>query len=225
MKRTTLLLSSCLATALAVGAMAGPTAAAAKGRVAFIQGQPGKVAELCINNREVKASFKYGGTMVTKLPPGPKAIKLRKKSAGTCTGKILAGKQLPVASDDDWVVVFTKLVPKVVTFDKTTKPYFNNGIVLRNASDIGTLGFMWDGFGSGNSWNDVATVGTTEFEKGDGEGGVTFGHVFWAHQVPNTGVVGQPFTASPPPGYHVDATVVGTNPFNARWVRLTLTNP
>lgn len=225
MKRSMHLISAGLATALAIGALAVPTAAATKGRLAVIQGRPGVVTELCVNGKEVKSAFAYGAAWVSRLGSGQKTIKLRKKSPRTCKGDVLATKNLQLANDDDWVIVFTKMNPRVVTFDKTTKPFTPDAIVLRNASDLGTLGFRTIAFDGGGSWADISTVGTTEFTKGDGEIGGNGGRVFWAHRVPTTGVVGQPFSRPPSAGFYHDATVIGTSLGNARWVVLKLSLP
>ena len=227
MKRSTIALSACLVTALIIGALAVPAAAATKGRLAVIQGRPGASTELCINDQEVKSSFPYGGSWVNRMNAGHKVIKLRTKSTRTCKGALLATKHLQLASGDDWLIVFTKLDPKVVTFDKTTDPTTENAIVLRNASDLGTLGFRYVAPDGGSPWFDFATIGTAEFTKGDGETGGNYGTVFWAHRVPNTppAVVGQPFSREPVTGYFHAATVVGTNLGNARWVVLRLSLP
>jgi hypothetical protein len=211
--------------ALAIGALAVPAAAATKGRLAVIQGRPGSATELCVNDNEVKSTFAYGAAWVKRMGSGQKVIKLRKKSSRVCGGDVLATKQLQLASGDDWVIVFTKLNPKVVTFAKATKPTSEGSIVLRNASDLGTLGFRYTAFDGGAQWFDFATIGTNDFTKGDGEIGGNQGTIYWAHRVPNTGVVGQPFSRPPAAGFYHDATVVGTNLGNARWVVLKLSLP
>lgn len=227
MKRSIPLLSIGLATALAIGAIAVPAAAATKGRLAVIQGRPGGPTELCVNDKEVKSSFGYGGAWVSRSGAGQKVIKLRKKSSQTCKGDVLGTKTLQLANGDDWVIVFTKQNPKVVTFDKTTKPLFTSGIVLRNASDLGTLGFRYASPSGGSAWYDNATPGTPEFTKGDGETGGTdlVGTIFWAHRVPSDGILGSPFSRATVNGFYHDATVIGTNRGNARWVVLKLSVP
>lgn len=206
-------LAAMVGSALLVGALAVPSAAATKGRIAVVNGRPGSNVEVCLNGKEVKSSLRYGQHSAHKANPGSKTLKLRKSSRGTCQGDVLGQTSIELVAVGDWVVVLTKLAPKVVKWDAS--PWASSATLVRHAADIGPAGFKYAIAGAGTPWYPAEDV---PYAKGwFGAGGYTeSGLVFWAHQPPGQTPITAPVTVLHRDGTRAELILIGTSLSNVR---------
>jgi hypothetical protein len=97
-------------------ALAIPAAAAAP-RLAFVNGIPGKVVDVCVGSRELKSNLRYGRWFERTLGAGERSVQFRRASPGKCKGTILARRTFDLEADVDGTVVATARSPKIVQFN------------------------------------------------------------------------------------------------------------
>jgi hypothetical protein len=143
MRRFRALTLSVLIGATGLAALASPAAAAAP-RLAFVNGIPGQVLDVCVGRRELKSNLRYGRWFEATVGTGEHMVKFRRASSGTCKGTTLARQPLNLATDVDRTVVATARSPKVVVFDNRLAPaptVNNNWMAVRHAADVGSVVF------------------------------------------------------------------------------------
>lgn len=183
--------------ALAVTSLAGPVAANHQARLTIVNGIPGKTAEVCIGNKEVKKKLPYGKAAIRRVGTGHKVVKLRKPSAGKCKGKLITKKPVNLVGNDDKTVVFSKKQPvRNRVFDNATSSGDYTSIWVYNMSDIVNPGFKFEIAGNGTPWIPTGTLPAADTpwakgESGTGSVGVGSALLMWPHQPPSQ----QPLTA------------------------------
>jgi len=196
-------------------------AAAASGRVAIVNGIPGKKVDVCINGKEVRSGLKYGKTTVRTLSNGSKSLRLRVARSGRCTGASLGGRQLAIANGTDLTIVGTKFAPDKVLLWENTQGTPGLGLVmLRHAADIGTVGFKYATPDDGQPWFDGAA--DDPWIKGAfGWGNRTDGTlmIWWAHQPPAQRVIAGPYQLVVEADMRHESILVGSNLGNLKFAR------
>jgi hypothetical protein len=207
--------------ALAITALGAPVGASShKTKLAIVNGNPGNTVDVCVNGKEIKSGLKYGKS-VTRTTNTPKAkIKLFKPDRRKCGGKRLAVRTIGLA---DATVVFTRQFPnKIVVFDNALLALpLSNGIQARqsyrHAADVGAVTFEREArivkpvpiFLAA----DAALKGQ-QFNVSSTTGGVT---VFV--MVTKGGIrIVRSFVRLLEPATRLEAILVGTGPWNTRWV-------
>lgn len=150
--------------ALGLVGFATPAAAAAP-RLAFVNGIPGKVLDVCVGSKELKSDLRYGRWFEATLGNGERVVKFRKASPGKCKGATLARKPLELEADVDGTIVATARSPKVVSFNNKLAPAptgNTNWMAVRHAADVGSVVFA---ITSGSTL--VPAAPPAAFAKGD----------------------------------------------------------
>ena len=139
MSKIRVLVMAALATALAVGAIGAPVAAA-NPKLLLVNGIPGRTVDVCVGNTEVKSGLKYGAFAQRFVAPGNKTIRFRVASAGNCNGSTLAAYTRNFLIDEDLTLVGTKKSPsKVVVFVNPPLGASTNSAAFRYAGDLGDI--------------------------------------------------------------------------------------
>ena len=126
---------------LAIGSIALP-AAAANPLIAVVQGMPGKVVDVCLNNTEIKSGLRYGGWTQKVVAPALYTLRFRTASAGRCKGTVLAKTVLAISADQDVTFVGKSKGEKFVWFHNTDvpKPVGDvDWVAWRHAADVGPV--------------------------------------------------------------------------------------
>lgn len=135
------IITSAVITALAVAALAGPAATASKGRVAFVNGVPGKNVDVCLGqSNEIRSKLPYGGVFRAQLG-GTKKLVFRVAGRGTCKGKPVASRRVTFAAGSDTTIVATSNAPKVLVFDNSKLGTLaaddpDGALAMRHAADL-----------------------------------------------------------------------------------------
>lgn len=137
---------------LAIGTLTGPAAAQPPDpRLAFVNGIPGEVVEVCIGDNEVRPRLRYGRSFDRSVAPGDRIVRFREASPGECNGDLLARRRFVGANalvpTDDLTLVGTRRQPKkVVVFDNRLDTVdFDPPIgpaawrAIRHAADVGNV--------------------------------------------------------------------------------------
>jgi len=208
-----------LGTAALVLALAA--SAAANGRVAIVNGIPGRTVEICVNGKEIKSGLKYGHVVVRGLGNGDKSLRIRASKPGKCSGAILGRLGFSVADGTDLTIAGTRFGPqKVLLWENTDNPPPGVGMVmLRHAADVGTVGFKYSLPDGGTPWTDSVDDPWTKGARGWGlrPDGVLM--IWWAHQPPVQRVVAGPYQLVVEGGNRHESVLVGSNLGNLRFVR------
>jgi len=236
MRRFRTLLTTSLVAALAIGALAAPTAAATKGKMAVVNGMPGIKLDVCIGSTEVRSNLPYGGVYKKQLT-GVKKLRFRKASAGKCKGKVLAAKTMNFPSGSDKTVVATKKAPKVLVFGNANlgiQPAvtFDSALAIRHSADLGfnTVRFdyrLWERVFDGPLPPTIAADPVLTYEKGDQRAAGIVSSVlrFQAVALRSDGVTeireSDIFEVKPLRRYEI--YLVGTGTANSKLVRVTST--
>ena len=123
----------------AVGGSAVPA------RLAFVNGVPGRAADVCVGAKEVRSALGYGRWAQTVVAPGTRTITFRVAARGRCKGAILAQSLQVLGAGDTLTLVATAKSPqKMVVFDNAglgvyTPPSVGFTTAWRNASDSSDL--------------------------------------------------------------------------------------
>ena len=211
--RTARLVTLALGSALIISALAAAPAAAANPLVTFVNGIPGKTADVCVGSNEKGSSLKYGQRFRASVGAGSKVISFRAASSGKCKGKVLAQRTLVFAADGSYTVVGSAKAPlKVAVFVNPTEPSY----VVRYAGDLGSVGIAHQVA----TWVNPAAL--EYFEKGDAgpETAVaTDTLASWAAYLSGNA---QPFLQSPivlfEAGYRTEVILVGTKKSNSKFI-------
>jgi hypothetical protein len=144
------LLLATVSAALAIGAVGAPVAAAPP-KLVVVNGNPGKVVDVCIGAREVKSNLKYGRSAEAGVKAGTRTIRFRAAAPGTCTGSVLAKATIVLVNDSQPTVVGTRKDPKVVVFDPISTalhvvglPAAGSVFVAHHAADVGSVTYHGD---------------------------------------------------------------------------------
>jgi hypothetical protein len=124
-------------------ALASPAAAAAP-RLAFVNGIPGRVVDVCVGSQELRSNLRYGRWFEATLGTGEHTVKFRRASSGRCKGAILARRTFDLTADEDRTVVATARSPEIVVFNNKLAPAPTgniNWIAVRHAADVGSAVF------------------------------------------------------------------------------------
>jgi len=154
--------------ALTLSAIGAPVSAAGSGKVAVINGFPGKRIDVCVKGKEIKSALRYGKVAFRKLKAGPKTIKFYKKNRRVCKGKLLAKQSFPFPGGSDLTIVMTKSGPRIQRFDNTVFADVSGSwsvFFWRNASDI--AGVALDLAGDNPILDEVQPSMDPVFAKGD----------------------------------------------------------
>ncbi len=223
--------------ALAAASIGAPVAAADTARLTIVNGIPGKSAEVCVGTKEVKRKLGYGGATVRVVSPGTKVVRLRKPSAGTCKGALIAKKPVAVVASDDLTVVFSKKAPvKIRVFDNNagTGPDWSttSKIQIYNMSDIDAPGFKYMDPDGGTAWFPTGPASTpaadTPWVKGQAGWGVTSvdtDRFFWAHKTPIQTPIGTTHVIKGEANTLYQFILVGTSAANAKYVKVKTSYP
>jgi hypothetical protein len=140
MKRV--VLSTLIAFALAIPVSSSP-AAAADGRVAFVQGSPGPYrVDLCIDGQEARSGLPYARSFRTSLGAGDHRIKVFRRDPRTCRGELLFRETLTVQSDGDLTVVLRR--SGLLTFSNGGIAVSGEFVVRHAARKFGPLDvYLW----------------------------------------------------------------------------------
>ena len=134
--------------ALALSSIGAPVSAAGKGKIAFVNGWPGKIVDLCINNREVKSNVRYGQIVYRTLSGGFKTFKVYKKDPRSCRGQLLGKQSFGLPGGSDHTIVLTRFAPRILNFDNedfgAIVPGNYSQWFWRNASDIPSVSLDLD---------------------------------------------------------------------------------
>jgi hypothetical protein len=207
--------------------IATTVAAAAAGRVAVVNGIPGKTVEVCINGKEVKSGLKYGKATIRSLANGAKTLKLRTNSSGKCTGSLLGTKSFSVTGSTDFTIVGTKFGPnKVILYDNALISDASPGfavVVLRHAADIGTAGFKYHTPDDGTPWFDaVADDPWVKGAYGWGTRSLGTEMLWWAHQPPAQRAIAGPYQLVVGDDVRHESVLVGSSLGNVKFARFTV---
>jgi hypothetical protein len=226
------LIAAVITAALTIGVLATPVSAASGGKLAIVQGMPGKKVDICINGKEIRSALPYGGKVLRSLKAGPKVLKVFKKDPRRCKGRLLARQRLTFPAGSDLTVVVTKKRPwKVLVWDndglgEVPVPQPIAFIAYRHSADLGTIQFKTDfkvldpqpiePFGPASDY---------DFEKGQQARGYTGAgadllRVIWVTRPGSSeAIIGPVFTRFFPDKRH-EWILVGTTERNARLVRI-----
>ena len=140
MSKIRALVMAALATALAVGAIGAP-AAAANPKLLLVNGIPGRTVDVCVGNTEVKSGLEYGAFAKRFVAPGNKTIRFRVASAGNCNGSTLAAYTRNFLIDEDLALALRrrKFPSKVVVFVNPPLGASTNSAAFRYAGDLGDI--------------------------------------------------------------------------------------
>jgi hypothetical protein len=199
--------------------------AAASGRLAFVNGIPGKRVDVCVNGKEIKSGLKYGKAIVRNLGNGSKALRLRVARSGVCTGSSLGGRQLAIVDGADLTIVGTKVAaPQRVLVWENTEPDLSPGglVILRHAADIGTAGFKFATPSGGTPWFNAVDDPWTKGVYGWGGRAAGTSMIWWAHQPPAQEAIAGPYQLIVESGIRHESILVGTNLGNVRFARLAV---
>ncbi len=219
--------------ALALASLAGPVSANHQARLTIVNGIPGKTAEVCIGNKEVKNKLPYGAAAIRQVGTGHKVVKLRKPSAGKCKGKFITKKPVNLSGNDDMTVVFSKKQPvKNKVFDNTAGSGPGNYTVtwIYNMSDIVDPGFKYTIPDSDTPWHPTSTMPAVDDPWDKGQAGYgSFGTgtevLFWAHQVPIQKPISVVRSMTGESNTIVLFILVGTHPGNAKFLKIKMAHP
>ena len=210
-----------MTSALAIGMLAAPAAAQLDPRVAFVNGIPGRVVDVCIGNNEVRSNLRYGRWFQRVVNPGNPTIRFRVARPGNCTGNVLAQAKLNgLNADDDLTLVATRIPAKVVVFFNTPVPVGNVNVwYVRHAADVGdaAISFEFEGLLQPN-----ALPPTSTWEKGDESivnlGTESFTARFTAARADGLEAIAESRAFLTFPERRHEFILIGTNANNARFV-------
>lgn len=150
MHRPRSLLIGAVATALTISAIAAPASAAAQtGAIAFVNGSPGRVVDVCVNGREVRSKLKYGQKATKTLAIGTKQLRFYTSGPGTCQGQVLGTKSIRLRAGQRQTAVITRKTPKKVVVFRNFEPVASPAAptvigTLRHAADVGAAYLAWE---------------------------------------------------------------------------------
>jgi hypothetical protein len=222
--RSSMVAGTALAFILVFGAS---VAAAAAGRVGFVNGIPGTKVDVCVNNHVVKSGLRYGRAVLRDLRNGDKHLKFRKDKAG-CSGQLISKRFFVVDPGDDLTIVATKHQPdRVLLFDNASLAHIpgNGNIMNRHAADIGVAGFKYSLPDDGTPWIDVVDDPWEKGSWGWGFRNAGFLMNWWAHQPPLQRAIAGPFQLVVKADRRHEQILVGTTLGNARFVRFDVPDP
>jgi hypothetical protein len=214
--------------AMALTTIGTPVSAAGAGKVAIVNGFPGRSIDICINNQEIKSGLRYGQTFFRTLPSGPKSLKVYAKDARTCRGQLLASKSFGFPAGSDRTIVMTKFGPRIQLFDNNFGPTTAATPISiwywRNASDISPVSLDLDS--DGPTPSPIAPAADPVWPKG---GQVLSGFALGTTLVVITTrfsladtatTLGEPDARLVEVLFRYEWILIGTNPANARLVVL-----
>ena len=212
-----------VASALLLGSMAGPASAVTfPTRISIVQGIPGRTFDICIGRNELKSRARYGSYVKRELTPDNYTIAFRQPTAGRCRGRIVRKTTIILDLQRDLTVVGTTRSPlKWVFGDNSAAQSTNVGtarFTLLHAADVGKVGIGWAPFAlapseSVNVWekgetgDDYALPDATSM-------------AYWAMKIGGAAPLGGLRYLNLREGRRYDLILVGTNPRNAKWVRI-----
>jgi len=204
--------------ALAVTAFAGSVSAvvAAPATVTVAHGIPGAVVDVCVNGKEVKASFHYGKQFTASLPAGTYTVKVWAHHTPACHGTLLITKKLTLTAGLNATavarIVASKPALTVFVNDLTGTSATKATITVRHTASAGTVD-VW--------LNGGAAPAVPGLKRGASAGPVALdaGVYSWWVSAPGayTPVIG-PRVAKLVAGHAYQILAVGTNAANFRFI-------
>jgi hypothetical protein len=221
------LIAGAAAAALAIGSLATPVlAVAAPAKVVLVHGIPGATVEVCVSGTEVRKQLRYGHHMRARLDAGAYQLAVRRAAPGACAGELVAKKRVVVSDGQRLTIVasFRKSAPALLVFDdgeilegigNAATPAFG---VVQHAARLGPLDFYMAAPLS------PGVAGTTPLVPGlrkrEQQGGPTEpgSLVLWLNRAGDPQPIIGPRLVQIRAGKLNHIVVVGTHPFNARFV-------